>query len=221
MQLKPPTSWARTKHLRSKCESHFDPRRLRRLTGCYASFSSIIFAILLLSPVTASAAVESIEDLCIRTGKLYAHYRDTGDSARFASLFTEDAIWEGGSGGATGRENIEQQALNSWLDPSEAPTKHVISNHLVFSEGDAHATGSSYFAVYAKLPIVGIVIPAMLGDYRDEYLIKDGVCLISKRSTEMKFLGHVHPLLSIILFFVLAMIFWVVLKVRKHGRGDA
>lgn len=24
----------RTKRLRSKCESHFDPRRLRRLTGC-------------------------------------------------------------------------------------------------------------------------------------------------------------------------------------------
>ena len=27
--------FTRTKHLRSKCESHFDPRRLRRLTGCY------------------------------------------------------------------------------------------------------------------------------------------------------------------------------------------
>jgi len=36
MWLKSPPSWARTKHLRSKCESHFDSRRLRRLTRCYA-----------------------------------------------------------------------------------------------------------------------------------------------------------------------------------------
>jgi hypothetical protein len=43
MQLKSLLSVARTKYLRSeatpsKCESRFDPRRLRRLTGCYASF---------------------------------------------------------------------------------------------------------------------------------------------------------------------------------------
>ncbi len=48
-QLKSLISFARTKHLRSKCESHFDPRRLRRLTGCYASVACmctfIFFAI--------------------------------------------------------------------------------------------------------------------------------------------------------------------------------
>jgi hypothetical protein len=33
MQLKPLISFAPTKHLRSNCESQFDPRRLRRLTG--------------------------------------------------------------------------------------------------------------------------------------------------------------------------------------------
>ena len=37
MQLKSLPTVARTKHLRSKCESHFDSQRLRRLTGCYAS----------------------------------------------------------------------------------------------------------------------------------------------------------------------------------------
>jgi len=31
IQLKSFPSVTRTKHLRSKCESHFDPRRLRRL----------------------------------------------------------------------------------------------------------------------------------------------------------------------------------------------
>ena len=35
--LRPAGSVTRTKHLRSKCESHFDPRRLRRLTRCYVS----------------------------------------------------------------------------------------------------------------------------------------------------------------------------------------
>lgn len=35
--LRPAGSVNRTKHLRSKRESHFDPRRLRRLTGCQAA----------------------------------------------------------------------------------------------------------------------------------------------------------------------------------------
>jgi hypothetical protein len=35
MQLKPLITFARTKHLRSECESQFDPRRLLRLTGGY------------------------------------------------------------------------------------------------------------------------------------------------------------------------------------------
>jgi hypothetical protein len=35
MQLKSVATLLRPKHLRSKCESHLNPRRLRRLTGCY------------------------------------------------------------------------------------------------------------------------------------------------------------------------------------------
>ncbi|MFT7220602.1 MAG: hypothetical protein ACI8Z1_002221 [Candidatus Azotimanducaceae bacterium] len=33
-QLKPFAMLTPTKHLRSNCDSQFDPRRLRRLTGC-------------------------------------------------------------------------------------------------------------------------------------------------------------------------------------------
>ena len=43
MQLKPLITFARLKRLRSKCETHFDPRRLRRLTGCYASLDLVEF----------------------------------------------------------------------------------------------------------------------------------------------------------------------------------
>ena len=50
-QLKPLTTFVRTKHLWSKCESHFDPRRLRRLTGCYV----LIVIACLLSPHNAYA----------------------------------------------------------------------------------------------------------------------------------------------------------------------
>jgi|GEM_PF-5774715 len=46
--LRPSGSVTRTKHLRSKCDSHFDPRRLRRLTWCYASIRRIAAALVLL-----------------------------------------------------------------------------------------------------------------------------------------------------------------------------
>lgn len=48
MQLKPPTSWARTKHLHPKCESQFDLLRLSLKKPCYNSYppgASRIFAV--------------------------------------------------------------------------------------------------------------------------------------------------------------------------------
>jgi hypothetical protein len=41
-QLKPPAVQAWTKHLHTKCESHFGLWRLRRLTSCYVHLSDSV-----------------------------------------------------------------------------------------------------------------------------------------------------------------------------------
>ncbi len=59
--LRPAGSGTPTKHLRSNCESQFDPRRLRGLTGCYASVRMAVAAFVFLFSLPTFASETPIK----------------------------------------------------------------------------------------------------------------------------------------------------------------
>ena len=92
-----------------------------------------------------AARLQALEDM-EEIKRLKAHYcalcDDNYDADNIASLFTEDAVWDGGSFGRyEGRDEIRQFFVNA---PQMLPfAVHMVMNPIIEVEGDA-ATGVWY-----------------------------------------------------------------------------
>ena len=122
--------------------------------------------------------LESIEALKVLKSR-YAEYCDEGyDPDRLASLFTEDAVWDGGVlGRYEGRETIRAFfGMASKLMPFAI---HHVTNPAIEVEGD-RATGRWHLfqpCVHASGAALWIA-----GRYQDEYRCEDGVWRFAKLS---------------------------------------
>lgn len=124
-----------------------------------------------------------IEDIKQLKARYAAACDDNYNPDALASLFTEDAIWEGGIlGHAKGREGIRRMFANI---PKTVPfAVHQISNPLIEVDGDS-ATGSWY-----------LWQPMLFGDqalwlsakYSDRYVRQGGVWLYQHLKLDVRML---------------------------------
>ena len=76
----------------------------------------------------------------------YCHYTDSGEHDKRASLFTEEAIFDGMQGRVTGRKAIEQFVGSIFPSPGGPARKHCTLNSLIKVHGDT-AEATSYLII--------------------------------------------------------------------------
>jgi hypothetical protein len=142
---------------------------------------------LVLGCLFCAHAFASAQLACERTSLLYAHYADTSNPVAMADLFAEDAIWQTTTGRYEGRAQIEAQ-LKSGAG-QRVTMRHVITNHLVFSDNDGNLSGKAYFTLYLAEPGAGDLAdqPIMMGTYEDTYTMQGELCLFSSRVSSATF----------------------------------
>jgi hypothetical protein len=136
---------------------------------------------------TSVQATPQIESACARTGLLYAHYADSGQTEEFAALFAEDAVWQISSGVYQGRAAIAAQVSAS--RDGQPRMRHVITNQLITVESATRARGTAYFTLYAGSPDSASLTdqPIMVGSYIDEYVLEGADCLFKRRTSQVVF----------------------------------
>ena len=131
-------------------------------------------------------AMASVELACERTSLLYAHYADTKNRVAMARLFAEDAIWQTTTGRYEGRAQIEAQLKSG---SGQVTMRHVITNHLVFTDSEGNLSGKAYFTLYLAHPGADDLAdqPIMMGTYEDTYTMQGELCLFSSRASSATF----------------------------------
>jgi hypothetical protein len=140
----------------------------------------------LLLPLSTAQA-KSVEQLCRDTVMKYAHIADLGDPAKFAELFTNDAIFDGGTFSMKGKAEIAA-AMNQ-PDRPRGTSRHIITNHIV-TEKDGVITGTSYYQLFATGPDGPTTMenqPVAVGVYQDVYAIEGGICKFRERHATRAF----------------------------------
>lgn len=98
----------------------------------------------------------------------YKRTLDQRDLAAYSKLFTDDAVWIGNLGEATGPAEIEALLLDTleiW-DHDQDRCYHLVTNPVIDLDGD-RATSESTWAYITRGPTDEPVL-AMLGHYVDE-----------------------------------------------------
>lgn len=138
----------------------------------------------LLASTTSARAAEDAQSACARTVLAYADAWDHHDGAKFASLFTDTATLDLGTGPATGRAAIAE--LFAKRNPG-GTTRHLMTNIQVTASGAGRAEGLSYLMLMAGPPqAVGgapLDVPgfALMGEYRDRFQLERDGCRIADR----------------------------------------
>jgi hypothetical protein len=180
-----------------------DPNQ-RRISLMNVSTRNIIAIAAVSLPLSVAAAAQtaplSIVEACTRTVNDYAWYMDhpipDANQAvkKFADLFTKDAQI------VLHDDNLEliqhighEQISDRYLD-FQLFTKylHVTSNIRITPISDTTAKGTSYTSFFMHLLDGSMVDEGAikgLWEYRDEYQIVDGVCKISKREENMRYMN--------------------------------
>lgn len=130
-----------------------------------------------------------IEMLCMRTVNRYAVAVGERDHGTFASLFTEDGVWQ-----RPGQEPMHGRAqIRAFMDRVPATTliRHVNGSIHVDVIDDDHARGISYTTVYnweehggGIAPMTG---PDYVVEYRDRFRRVGDAFLIERRDTSIVF----------------------------------
>jgi len=111
----------------------------------------------------------------------YCFATDTGDTARWVALFTQDVRWEGGAFGRfEGREAAT--AYHQGAGDASKGFRHITSNSVIDLEGD-RASVASYVQVFDQSGDQPAL--AFSGVYQDVVVKQDGKWLIKER--------HLHP----------------------------
>lgn len=110
---------------------------------------------------------------------------DSGQAVATASLFTEDAEYSTPMGTLRGRKEIARVMTSRESDP-ERRTRHVLGSHSVRLTGECAAKGSFVLCVYiVSDPAEVRLVPAVLGDVVDRYMLTDDGWRISHRALEI------------------------------------
>lgn len=127
---------------------------------------------------------QSAAQLCKQTVYDYARLRDEGPAKDYADLFTEDGQFTLGKTITKGRDAL--------IKRHESANKAALWRHYMLDvkieEDDGALKGVSRFLIYtAPHPAPAKNPREIIGDYRDTFVIVDGVCKISDRQVRIIF----------------------------------
>jgi hypothetical protein len=115
----------------------------------------------------------SIESECIKLANLYCWYLDRPDSAGFASIYTEDAIYKPAIEPVP---IVGRAAILAWIEayPKDRLGRHISTNQIVEVIDEDNASGVSYAIVFREPEpqddaISTRVIPRSVLEYVDSY----------------------------------------------------
>ncbi|HSG34615.1 MAG TPA: nuclear transport factor 2 family protein, partial [Sphingomonadaceae bacterium] len=115
----------------------------------------------------------------------YGAFLDGRNYAAYAGLFAADGVWTGGFGSFTGRDAIEQMLVDNLGAPEPGfvnkSSFHMMSNPLIFVEGDRAQVSSSYM-FWTRNSANG-PNPLLAGRYVDEFVKEAGEWKIARRTT--------------------------------------
>lgn len=118
----------------------------------------------------------AIERACERLVIRYTHSIDLNKREALAEVFCEDAIIDTAGLVRRGREI---------LAPPPGPAllmRHICSNILIDVLDERRATGVSYLLAYVQAPEDGeLRLPAVLGEYYDEFILTENGWRIANR----------------------------------------
>lgn len=114
----------------------------------------------------------------------YCHGIDKRDRETLLAVFADDAVWDlGPDVKPTGHQEISAMADGIW--EAHALTHHWTSNHVITLDGDR---GTGLCDVDSTVQLATGEWKRAAASYRDDYVKRDGVWLISRRTAEMSFL---------------------------------
>jgi hypothetical protein len=131
-----------------------------------------------------------IEWECGRLITAYCNHVDARNYEAFIALFSEDAEWETQSGG----HMKGHSAFRAYLERRSASSlvRHVSTNAFVEAIDDVHARGRSYVTLFRDSDYNGTgaseqIVPALVAEYHDTYIRKDGRWFFKSRFTKAIF----------------------------------
>lgn len=134
----------------------------------------------------------AIEVECSRLPTAYAVFIDFRRFDELCDLFAEDATLNLDGWPLEGREAIRAYMVQR---PKKRTTRHAVSNILIEVQDETHAVGTTYVTSYrfdaadekprTRIPFDG---PFFMGNYRDEYVCRDGVWRFARRAVEAVFM---------------------------------
>ncbi|NDH23471.1 MAG: nuclear transport factor 2 family protein [Actinobacteria bacterium] len=116
-----------------------------------------------------------IEHECERLVMRYCHLVDGGEAGRVPELFTDDGVWASPGTRLVGRDELSA-VMNHRQARRNLRSRHVCSTFVCDVIDEDRATGVVYLSLYRREGVpehegpVGMSGPAMVGEYRDEFV---------------------------------------------------
>jgi len=116
-----------------------------------------------------------IEHECERLVMRYCHLVDGGEAGRVPELFTDDGVWASPGTRLVGRDELSA-VMNHRQARRDLRSRHVCSTFVCDVIDEDRATGVVYLSLYRREGVpehegpVGMSGPAMVGEYRDEFV---------------------------------------------------
>jgi SnoaL-like domain len=143
---------------------------------------------------TTPAERALIERACERLMIEYCHLVDHGKAAQVADLFTEDGAIKTLESTMPGREAI-RRGFQSRQDRVDRMSRHVCTNALIDVVDRNTARGVVYLTLYRHDGAPGrafspIQLPALIGEYRDEFKRTPAGWKFHRREIVYSFIGQ-------------------------------
>jgi hypothetical protein len=132
----------------------------------------------------SNPGVPACQQLSIR----FANAVDRWDYDTVISLFVPDGALD-----RWGTRIVGHAALRDWLNsrPREVVTRHVCTNIQVTREDPRAARGLTYFTYYRATGRAGeppeTLVPSMVGEYHDRFVLTEDGWRIAERAVEVVF----------------------------------
>jgi hypothetical protein len=132
-----------------------------------------------------------IERACGRLVTEYCHFVDHSEAAKIAGQFTEDGVWTAPENTMTGRAELER-GFASRQRNTRRMSRHTCLNLLVDVIDENTAKGVVYLVLFRHDGEAGratspVGSPAMIGEYRDEFVRTDAGWRFKRRELVASF----------------------------------
>jgi hypothetical protein len=133
----------------------------------------------------------AIERACERLVVTYSHFIDLGEAGRVAELFTADGVWASAEGTLRSRDEIAK-AFAQRQSNTGRRSRHVCTNLRIDVAAPTEAAGLCYFTLYraddVEGPFAVVDGPAIVGEYRDRFVLTDEGWRFAQREASAGFL---------------------------------